>query len=185
MSTTATALTTTGTYALDPAHSRVGFVARHARVTKVRGSFNEFRGSGFFDSEEPTDSYLEIEIDAASIDTRNSDRDAHLRGDDFFGVAAYPEIRFVSTSVRETDDGKYRVVGDLTIKDVTKPVTVDFVYTGTALDPYGNQRIGFEGNAVVNRKDWGLTWNALLETGGLLVSENVTLEFDVSAIKQA
>lgn len=102
-----------------------------------------------------------------------------------FDVDAYPEIRFVSSSVRETDDGKYRVVGDLTIKHVTKPVTVDFVYTGTALDPYGNQRIGFEGSAVVNRKDWDLTWNALLETGGLLVSENVTLEFDVSAIKQA
>ena len=173
----------TGTYAIDPTHSRIGFVARHAMVTKVRGSFNEFEGSGYFDAENPASSQLQLTIKAASIDTRNADRDAHLRGNDFFDMENHPEIHFVSTAVDQIGSDGYRVTGDLTIKGVTKPVTVDFDYTGAAVDPFGNQRIGLEGKTTVNRKDWGVNWNAALEAGGVLVSEKVTLEFEVSAIR--
>jgi len=173
----------TGEYAIDPTHSRVGFVARHAMVTKVRGSFNNFSGRGYFDANDPSRSSVTLTIQAASIDTRNTDLDAHLRGNDFFAMDAYPEIRFSSTSVEAVEDDRYRVTGDLTIKDVTKPVTIDFDYTGSAVDPFGNQRLGLEGKVTVNRKDWGVTWNAALDAGGVLVSEKVTLEFDVSAIK--
>jgi len=175
----------TGSYTIDPAHSRIGFVARHAMVTKVRGSFNEFDGSGSFDAANPANSTLQLTIKAASIDTRNAERDAHLRSNDFFDMDTYPEITFASTSVEQTGDVRFGVTGDLTIKGVTRPVTVDFEYTGSAVDPYGNQRVGFEGSTVVNRKDWGVNWNAALEAGGVLVSENVTLEFEVSAIRSA
>ncbi len=175
----------TGHYSIDPAHSRIGFVARHAMVTKVRGSFNEFEGTGYFDAEDPAGSTLELTIQAASIDTRNPDRDAHLRGNDFFAMDQYPEITFISTSVEQVDAENFRVTGDLTIKDVTRPVTVDLEFTGAAVDLYGNQRIGIEGATVVNRKDWGISWNAALEAGGMLVSEKVTLEFEISAIRSA
>ena len=182
---TATAPTTslTGNYAIDPSHSRIGFVARHAMVTKVRGSFGEFEGAGRFDAENPANSHLQLTIQAASIDTRSPDRDGHLKSNDFFDMETYPEITFASTAVEQLDADNYQVTGDLTIKGVTKPVTVDFEYTGTAVDPYDNQRIGFEGKTTVNRKDWGVSWNAALEAGGVLVSEKVTLEFDVSAIR--
>ena len=183
MSTTIVPSSVTGTYAIDATHSRIGFVARHAMVTKVRGSFNEFEGSGVFDVEDPSRSQLQLVIQAASIDTRNADRDGHLRGNDFFAMDQHPEIRFASTAVEQLDTENFRVTGDLTIKGVTKPVTVDFEYTGTAVDPYGNTRIGLEGKTTVNRKDWGVSWNAALETGGVLVSEKVTLEFEVSAVR--
>jgi polyisoprenoid-binding protein YceI len=175
----------TGTYEIDPAHSRIGFVARHAMVTKVRGSFNEFQGTGHFDADDPSQSHLELTIQATSIDTRNADRDNHLRGNDFFDMENHPEIRFVSTAVEKAGDDNFKVTGDLTIKGVTHPVTVEFDYTGSAQDPFGNQRIGLDGTTVVNRKDWGVNWNAALEAGGVLVSEKVTLEFDVSAIKSS
>lgn len=175
----------TGTYAIDPSHSRIGFVARHAMVTKVRGSFNEFEGTGTFDADNPTAAALSLTIQAASIDTRNADRDAHLRSNDFFDMEHHPEIRFVSTSVRQTGDAHFEVTGDLTIKGVTKAVTIPFEYTGTAVDPFGNTRIGLEGTTTVNRKDWGVNWNAALEAGGVLVGEKVTLEFEVSAIRTA
>jgi polyisoprenoid-binding protein YceI len=183
MSTVTATTTPTGTYAIDPTHSRIGFVARHAMVTKVRGSFNEFEGSGYFDAEDPGRSHLQLTIQAASIDTRNADRDGHLRSNDFFDMEHHPEITFVSTAVEQTAPDRYRVTGDLTIKGVTRPVAVDLEYTGAALDPFGNQRVGFEGKTVVNRKDWGVNWNAALEAGGVLVSEKVTLEFEVSAIR--
>ncbi len=175
----------TGDYTIDPAHSRIGFVARHAMVTKVRGSFNEFEGSGYFDAADPSRSRLEVTIVAASIDTRSADRDAHLRGNDFFDMENHPEIRFVSTSVEPLGDTTYRVTGDLTIKGVTKPVTVDLEYAGAVTDPWGQLRLGFEGSVTVNRKDWGVNWNAALEAGGVLVSEKVTLEFEVSAVRDA
>src|SRR5215216_181516 len=154
MSTVTTPNTLSGTYAIDPAHSRIGFVARHAMVTKVRGSFNEFEGSGYFDAANPSSSHLQLVIKAASIDTRNADRDAHLRSNEFFAMDEYPEITFRSTAVDQTGDDGYRVTGDLTIKGVTKPVTVDFDYSGSVVDPFGNQRIGLEGATTVNRKEW-------------------------------
>lgn len=181
--TTTIPATLTGTYTIDPAHSRIGFVTRHAMVSKVRGSFNEFEGSGHLDAENPADSHVTLTIQAASIDTRNPDRDAHLRSNDFFDMEHHPQITFTSTNVEQVGTDQYRVTGDLTIKGVTKPVTVDFEYSGTAVDPFGNTRIGFEGSTTVNRKDWGVNWNAALETGGVLVSEKVTLEFEVSAIR--
>lgn len=182
MSTTTVTSPLTGTYTIDPTHSRIGFVARHAMVTKVRGSFNEFEGSAYVDAENPSASKVAVTITTASIDTRNADRDAHLRSNDFFDMGTYPEISFVSTDVGAIDEG-YRVTGDLTIKGVVKPVAVDFEYTGTAVDPYGNTRVGFEGTTTVNRKDWGVSWNTALETGGVLVGEKIVLEFDVSAIR--
>ncbi len=175
--------TLTGTYTIDPTHSQIGFTARHAMVTKVRGSFKEYEGRGYFDADDPTKSKLDLTIKAASIDTGNSDRDNHLRGNDFFDMENHPEIRFVSTEVDVQGEDNYKVTGDLTIKGVTKPVSVDFEYTGAAVDPFGNQRIGFEGRTTINRKEWGVNWNAALEAGGVLVSEKVNLEFEVSAIK--
>ena len=185
MSTTTAPTTLTGTYTLDPTHSRIGFVARHAMVTKVRGSFNEFSGSGSFDAENPANSHLTLTVQADSIDTRNADRDAHLRSNDFFDMDRYPEITFQSTSVEQLGDQQYRVTGDLSIKGITRPVSVDFELEGSAVDPYGNLRIGLEGTTTINRKDFGVSWNAALETGGVLVGEKVVLEFEVSAVKSA
>jgi polyisoprenoid-binding protein YceI len=155
----------TGDYVLDVAHSRLGFVARHAMVTKVRGAFNDFEGTAHLDAADPTKSSASVSIVVASVDTRQPQRDDHLRTNDFFDAATY------------------RMAGDLTIKDVTKPVSVDFEYSGSATDPYGNQRVGFEGSTVINRKDFGVNFNAVLETGGVMVSEKITLEFEISAIK--
>ena len=174
----------TGDYGVDASHSHVGFTARHAMVTKVRGSFNDFEASGHLDVEDPSKSKVEVTIDVSSIDTRSEDRDQHLRSDDFFDVESYPRITFASTSVERPEEGLYRVTGDLTIKDTTKPVTIDFTTTGSAEDPWGNTRVGFEGSTQVDRTDWGLTWNTKLDKGGVLVSEKVTLEFEISAVKQ-
>ena len=184
MTTTAASLDTlTGSYRIDQAHSRLGFVARHAMVTKVRGTFDDFDGSGSFDAEHPERSHLEVTIKAASINTRNADRDAHLRGNDFFSMDEYPEIVFRSTALEQAGPTAYRLAGDLTMKGTTKPVTFDLEFTGAAVDPFGNQRIGLEGTANVNRKDWGVSWNAPLEAGGVLVSERITIELEVSAIR--
>ncbi|MDA8309656.1 MAG: YceI family protein [Actinomycetota bacterium] len=185
MTTTSVPASLTGSYKIDPSHSRFGFVARHAMVTKVRGSFNEFDGSGYFDVEDPAKSHFALTIKAASIDTRNAERDAHLRSNDFFSMDEYPEITFVSTKVEPTSDRTYRITGDLTIKGVTKPITFDLEFSGDVVDPWGNTRIGFEGSTTVNRKDWGVNWNVALEAGGVLVSENVTLEFEISAVRIA
>jgi polyisoprenoid-binding protein YceI len=154
-------------------------------VTKVRGAFNEFAGSGYFDQANPANSHVELTIKVASIDTRNADRDAHLRGNDFLAMDEYPEIAFKSTAVDKADQDHYSVSGDLSIKGVTKPVTVGFEFTGSAVDPWGNLRLGFEGSTTINRKDWGVNWNAALEAGGVLVSDKVTLEFEIAAVKAA
>ena len=174
----------TGTYVLDAAHSRLGFSARHAMVTKVRGQFKEFEGTGFLDFDEPARSTASVTIQVASVDTGQEQRDGHLRTNDFFDAPTYPTITFTSTGVEKVDDENYKLTGDLTIKDVTKPITIDFEFTGSSLDPMGNNRVGFEGKTVVQRKEWGINFNAALETGGVLVSEKVTLEFDISAIRQ-
>jgi polyisoprenoid-binding protein YceI len=175
----------TGTYSLDPTHTRIGFVARHAMVTKVRGSFNEFEGTAVIDGANPANSSVRVTIDAASIDTRNAQRDEHLRTNDFLALEQYPQIAFASTDIRQVDETTFEVSGDLTIKDVTKPVTVPFTFEGVAQDPFGNQRIGFDGSVTISRKDYGITWNAALETGGVLVSDKIVLEFEVSAVKNA
>ena len=186
MTTTATSVTQetlTGDYTLDLAHTRIGFSARHAMVTKVRGQFNEFTGSVFLDAETPENSKVEITIQAASVDTRNADRDAHLRSNDFFAMEEYPEITFRSTHVEQASENEYYVTGDLTIRGTTKPVTVNFQLNGSAVDPWGNFRVGFEGQTTINRKDWGVSLNAAMEAGGVLVSEKVNLEFEVEAVK--
>ncbi len=181
--TTQTLATLTGNYVIDGAHSRIGFVARHAMVTKVRGQFNAFDGKAYLDFENPANSRADVQIEVASIDTRNAQRDEHLRTNDFFDAPTYPRITFRSTGVRKVDDDTYQVIGDLTIKNVTKSVAVDFEFTGVAKDPFGNTRIGFEGRTTINRTEFGVTFNAALETGGVLVSEKITLEFDISAIQ--
>lgn len=171
-----------GEYTIDVAHSRVGFVARHAMVTKVRGSFQDFEGKATV-SGDPASSSVEVTIQAASIDTGNEQRDGHLKSNDFLSPDEFPTITFKSTSVTPVDDENFKITGDLTIKGTTKPVDIDFEYTGSAVDPFGNNRIGFEGSVEINRKDWGVNWNAALEAGGVLVSEKIKLEFDISAIK--
>jgi polyisoprenoid-binding protein YceI len=175
----------TGTYTLDPAHTRIGFVARHAMVTKVRGSFDEFAGTAVLDGVNPANSRVEVTIEAASIDTRNAQRDEHLRGNDFLAMQEYPKITFASTGVRQVGETTFEVTGDLTIKGVTNEITIPFEFEGAAKDPFGNQRVGFEGSVTINRRDYGVTWNAALEGGGVLVSDKVTLEFEISAIKNA
>ncbi len=174
----------TGDYAIDTTHTRLGFSARHAMVTTVRGGFTDFEGNARIDTENPAASHVEIVINAASIDTGVVDRDGHLKSPDFFDVENNPRISFTSTKV-ERDGDVWAITGDLAIKDVTKPVTIEFEQTGSAKDPFGNTRVGFEGATAISRKEWGLTWNAALETGGVLVSDKVKLEFDVSAVKKA
>ena len=172
-----------GTYNLDPSHSRVGFVARHAMIAKVRGAFNEVAGAASIDGANPSASALDVTIQTASVDTRDANRDSHLASPDFFDAAQYPTITFKATDFAVTDDQTVEVTGDLTIKDITRPVVVPFTFEGVATDPFGNERAGFEGQVTINRKDWGLTWNAALETGGVLVGDKVTLELEVSAVK--
>ena len=173
-----------GDYTLDPAHTRLGFSARHAMVATVRGQFTEFSGSAHVDTANPAASKVEVRINANSIDTGNAQRNGHLLSGDFFETEQFPEITFVSTDVQR-DDETWNITGDLTIKGVSHPVTVPFEFTGSAKDPFGNIRIGFEGATTILRKDWGLSWNAALETGGVLVSDKIKLEFDISAIKNA
>jgi polyisoprenoid-binding protein YceI len=170
-----------GDYVLDLTHSRLGFSARHAMVTTVRGAFTSFEGTAHVDTANPAASKVDVRIKTESIDTGVADRDAHLRSADFFDAEKNPEITFRSTDV-ERDGDDWKVTGDLTISGISKPVTIDFESTGSARDPFGNIRIGFEGRTTISRKDWGLTWNAALETGGFLVSDKIKLEFDISAI---
>jgi polyisoprenoid-binding protein YceI len=174
---------TAGTYTVDPAHSEVGFSARHAMVTKVRGSFSDVEGSVVLDDDANLIA-VRAEIRVASVDTRNADRDAHLRSPDFFDAEAFPTMTFVSRAVTVGGEG-FVVTGDLTIRDVTREVVLDVEAGGVATDPFGNARAGFSAETEINRSDYGLTFNAVLETGGVLVSEKVKISLDVSAIKQA
>jgi polyisoprenoid-binding protein YceI len=175
----------TGEYILDPAHTRIGFVARHAMVTKVRGAFTDFTGLVHFDGADPGSSTVSLTIRTASIDTGNDQRDQHLRNNDFLEVDTYPEITFTSTGFHPLDEETLRLTGDLTVKGITRSISIDFAFQGAVQDPFGNQRIGFEGVAEISRKEYGVTWNAALETGGVLVGDRITLELDVSATKQS
>ena len=181
----ATVADLSGTYTIDPTHSRIGFVARHAMVTKVRGAFNEFEGSAVVNAEDLTRSSATLTIKAASIDTRNEQRDGHLRSNDFLAMDEYPLITFTSTGIQQTGPTSVELTGDLTVRGVTNTVTIPFEFEGAATDPFGNVRLGFEGSVAISRKDYGITWNAALETGGVLVSDKIVLEFEVSAIKNA
>jgi polyisoprenoid-binding protein YceI len=175
--------TLTGDYTIDRSHSRIGFGARHAMVATVRGQFQDYEATVHLDEADPAKSHAEITIQTASIDTRNADRDAHLSSPDFFDVEKYPTITFRSTSAERKDEDTYVLSGDLTIRDVTRPVSVEFEKTDGVIDPWGNFRVGFEGKATVSRKEWGLTWNMALEAGGVVVGDKVKLEFDIAAVR--
>ncbi|OEJ33883.1 YceI family protein [Streptomyces subrutilus] len=175
----------TGDYAIDPAHSSIGFTVRHAMVTNVRGGFDSFEGSLHLDGSDPARSTASIDVTIGSVNTGIGDRDAHLLGSDFFDAELFPLMTFRSTRAAQLGGDAYRVTGELTIKDVTRPLSIDLEFTGSAKDVYGNERVGFEGSAEILRSDWGLTWNAALEAGGVMVSDKVKLGFDISAIKQA
>ena len=179
MSTSTLTGLSTGTWTIDPTHTVLGFVARHLMVTKVRGSFTDVAGTVVV-AENLADSTAEVTIKTASVQSGTADRDAHLRSGDFFDVENYPEITFRSTSF----DGE-TLVGDLTIKGITKPVTLDVEFGGVATDPWGNEKAAFEATGEIDRTDWGLTWNANLEKGGVLVSEKIKLALDVQLAKQA
>ncbi|MEV0849894.1 YceI family protein [Streptomyces sp. NPDC049954] len=175
----------TGDYTLDPAHSSIGFSARHAMVTNVKGGFKDFEGTLHLDGADPSKSTASIDVKMDSIDTGSPDRDGHLRSADFFNTEAHPAMTFRSTSAQALGGDDYRITGDLTILGTTKPVTIDLEFNGAATDPFGNERVGFEGTAELLRSAWGLTYNAALETGGVLVSDKIKLTLEISAIKNA
>ncbi|MGW7261017.1 YceI family protein [Streptomyces sp. NPDC054834] len=173
----------TGEWMIDPAHSRIGFSVRHAMVTTVRGAFTEYQSRLYFDGRDPARSRAEITLSTASVDTGVEQRDAHLAGRDFLDSAAYPRMRFTSTAVQLASPDVYRMTGDLTIKDVTRPVVLELTYIGHVTDPFGYERAGFDGTTTIDRSDWGLTYNARLAEGGAMVSEKVRLQFDIAAIR--
>ena len=175
---------TTGTWAIDPTHTTIGFSVRRAMVAKVRGRFTEFEGTFNLDGGNPSASSASLVIQTASITTENADRDAHLKSAEFLNVDVHPTLTFTSTSVRQTDDDEFVVTGDLTLNGVTKSVDVEFELAGTSQDPWGGTRIGFEGEAKISRKDFGLTWNVALEAGGVLVGDEIKISLDVEAVKQ-
>lgn len=181
--TTTTTATIARTFAIDKAHSEVLFQVRHL-VTRVRGRFTDFSGAVTFDPAQPDRSSVTLSIDAASVDTAAPDRDQHLRSDDFFAVEKFPTITFTSSRVMKQSDERYDVTGTLTIRGVAKEVTLPVTYLGDAADPWGNARVGFETELTVNRKDFGLLWNAVLETGGFLVGDDVKITVSAQAIAQ-
>ncbi len=170
-----------GTWQLDASHSSIEFVARHLMVTKVRGGFGAFSGT-IEVAESPIDTKISIEVDLASVTTGSADRDGHLMSPDFFDVENNPKMTFVGTSIVAKDDG-YELVGDLTVKGVTKPLTLNVNYLGVMNDPWGNAKAAFSATGEVNREDWGLTWNAPLEAGGVLVSKTAKIEIEAQGAK--
>ncbi len=173
-----------GTYALDASHTQVGFAVRHMAVSKVRGRFTTFEGT-LVVAEDPTESSLSVTIDAASIDTRDENRDNHLRTNDFFDVENHPTWTFVSTSVVPEGPTEWKVTGDLTVRGATKPVTLDVTLEGVVKDPYGNHRVGFSASGELIRDDFGVSFNAALEAGGLVVAKKVALEIEAELVRQA
>jgi polyisoprenoid-binding protein YceI len=154
-------------------------------VTNVKGSFQDFEGTLHLDGQDPARSTASFDVKMESIDTGSADRDGHLKSADFFKIEEFPTMTFRSTSAQVVGGDDYRITGDLTLLGVTKPLTIDLEFNGAAKDPFGNERVGFEGKAEILRSEWGLTWNAALETGGVLVSDKIKLNFDISAIKNA
>ncbi len=175
----------TGDYTIDAAHSTIGFTVRHAMVTNVKGKFPDFSGSLHLDGADPSASSASIDVKMDSIDTGSADRDGHLKSADFFRTDEFPTMTFRSTRAESLGGDDFRITGDLTILGTTKPITIDLEFNGAAKDPFGNERVGFEGKAQLLRSEWGLTWNAALETGGVLVSDKIKLNFDISAIRNA
>jgi polyisoprenoid-binding protein YceI len=167
-------------FAIDKTHSEATFQVRHL-ITKVRGRFADFAGTINFDADQPAQSSVSLTIQAASIDTSTPDRDAHLRSDDFFAVEKYPTITFDSTGITATGGNDYHVTGNLTMRGVTKSITIPVTLLGTAVDPWGNQKVAFEGEVTINRKDYGLNWNAALEAGGFLVGDDVKISLSIQA----
>ena len=183
MNATIDAMKTAQTYAIDKTHSEVAFQVRHL-LTTVRGRFTEFAGTVVLDQEHPEQSSASLTIDASSVDTGTPDRDAHLRADDFFAVGTHPMLTFRSSRVVKTGDDTYDVVGTLTIRGIAKEITLPVTYLGTVKDPWGKWRGGFEASITLNRKEFGLTWNAPLETGGFLVGDEVRITLSIQAIVQ-
>jgi polyisoprenoid-binding protein YceI len=177
------ALDKAGTWQIDPAHSGIDFMVTHLMISRVRGRFSDISGTVVTDGT-PEGSRVEVEIGSASIDTHDAGRDTHLRSGDFFDVEKYPKIRFVSSSVKPKGEDEFRVMGDLTIRDVTRPVEVDVTREGSGRDPWGNDRVGFSGTLRIDRRDFGLTWNQALEAGGVVVSNDVKLTLDVELTRK-
>jgi len=175
----------TNQWNIDAAHSGINFSIRHMVVSKVRGRFAKYTGTLSLDDSDITRSVVEATIDAASIDTGTPERDVHLRSADFFDVEQFPVLRYRSTRIERLSAERYRVVGDLTIRGVTREVELDVDYGGRAKDPWGNERVGFVARASVDRKDFGLQWNQVLEAGGVLVGDRVDIEVDIQAVKAA
>lgn len=171
----------TGVWTLDKAHSKIGFVAKHLMVTKVRGHFESYEATVVI-ADDLTESQITVKIDPSSITTGAEDRDNHLRSNDFFDVENNPVIEFVSTGIERDGDG-FKITGDLTVGGTTRPLTLDAEYEGTALDPWGNTHVGFSANTRINREDWGLTWNAALEGGGWLVSKEVVIDIEGQLVR--
>lgn len=174
----------TGTWDIDASHSTVGFAVKHAVVATTRGKFNSYSGGAVIDAANPENSSIWVEIDAASVDTGNEQRDGHLKSGDFWNAEENPKITFKSTSVK-VDGDDIITTGDLTVGGVTHPAEVRWEFGGVAKDPWGNTKAGFEGTATISRKDWGITWNAALETGGFLIADKVKLVLEIEAGKQA
>jgi len=175
-----TTATATRTFQIDKAHSEATFQVRHL-ISKVRGRFSDFDGTIDFDQARPEQSQVSVTIRAASIDTGVADRDKHLRSDDFFAVDKYPTLTFVSTTIAPKGGNRYEVTGDLTMRGVTKSIVLPIEFLGAATDPWGNQKVAFEGEVTLNRKDYGLNWNAAIETGGFLVGDEVKVSLSIQA----
>jgi len=178
-------MTTTHPWNIDAVHSGINFSVRHMVVSKVRGRFARYTGTVNLDDSDLTRSSVEAIIDAASIDTGTLQRDEHLKSPDFLDAQKFPELRFRSTRIQKLDDAHFRLLGELTIREVTREVSLDVAYGGRATDPWGNERIGFVATTSLDRKDFGLGWNQALEAGGVLVGDRVDVEIEVQAVKTA
>jgi len=185
MTTSTQASSTATTWTLDPMHVEVGFAVRHLMISTVRGRFGTASGVVVFDAANPAHNKVDVTIDVGSVDTRQEMRDNHLRSADFFDVANYPHMHFVGKRVEGDVAKKFRVVGDLTIRDITREITLDVANEGSTNDPWGNERVGFSATAKLNRSDFNLTWNQGLEAGGVLVGEEVKLSIDAELVRQA